>query len=50
MCADYLGVCRQPTTRKESFDVTVGETNGGVSIWELLLASAISEQHTPAAI
>ena len=29
---------------------TIGEANGGVSIWELLLAGAIGKQHTPAPI
>ena len=35
---------------KESFDVIVGKTDGGVSVWEVLLASAIGKQHTPTTI
>ena len=49
ICANYW-VCRQLTTREESFNVTVGETNGSVSIWKLLLAGAIGKQHTPATV
>lgn len=40
----------QLTTREESFDVFIDEADGGVAIWELLLASAIGKQHSPAAI